>query len=114
MRTGLVALVIVLIGLAAFNPGMDAFRVFVEERSEQILLNETGDSSLGRALSGAGGALAGAFVDRVTERSNYLIFSIYTIDLDGAEEEGDEWKFVGIAGQFVETQRPESLEDERR
>ena len=112
MRTGLVALVIVLIGLAAFNPDMDTFKLFINEQSERILLHEAGDSEVGQVLSGVGGALAGAFVERITEHNNYLLFSTYTIDLDGAEEDEDEWKFLGIAGQFVEMQRPASLQED--
>jgi hypothetical protein len=111
MRTALVALIISVIALAWFNPGMDAFRLFVEEHSERILLNEAGDSAVGRALAGAGGALAGAYVDRVTERRNYAVFSIYTRDLDGDDEQDEEWRFLGIAGHFFELQQPESLRE---
>ena len=107
MRTALVALIILLIGLAWFNPSMDAFKGFVELRSERILQEEAGDSVLGRALAGAGGALAGAYVDRITERNNYVFFSTYTIDFDD-EEDGDEWRFLGIAARFIELQAPEA------
>ncbi|MEX1055135.1 MAG: DUF4359 domain-containing protein, partial [Rhodothermales bacterium] len=60
---------------------------------------------------GAGANLAGEYVDRITERKNYFVFSTYTIDLDGPDEEGDEWEFVGVADQFIETARPESMEE---
>lgn len=109
MRTALVALVIILIVLAWANPDMPAFRTFVETHSERILLeelDEEGDSAVGRALAGAGGMLAGAVIDRVTERRNFVFFSTYTIDLDPADGDDDAWKFVGLAGQFLETQNP--------
>lgn len=110
MRTGLVALTLAVIALAIFNPGMDDFRIFVRERTEILLQDEAGDSLLGRALSGAGASIAGEYVDRITERENYFVFSTYTIDLDGESTETDDWKFLGIAGQFLELHRPDSME----
>ena len=113
MRTALVALLIVLIALLIFNPDMDDFRLFAEEQSERLLLDEAGDTAFGRALSSLGGSLAGSYVDRITEYNNYLFFSIYTIDLDGADAEGEEWKFLGIAGMFFEREAPESVQERR-
>lgn len=110
MRTGLVVALLGVIALAIFNPGMDTFRVFIGERAEQIIVDETGDSSLGRALSEAGGSLAGQYVDRITERDNYIIFSTYTIDLDGRDSDEEQWSFLGIAGQFLELERPDAIE----
>jgi len=52
-------------GLIATNPGMDAFATFVGEQSERILRNETGDTPLGRMIAGAGAGLASSYVDRV-------------------------------------------------
>ena len=109
MRTAVVALLIILIALAWSNPDQPAFQAFVERHSEQILLDELdeeGDSAVGRALAGAGGALAGAVIDRVTVRRNFIVFSTYTIDLDTRDGDEDAWKFVGLAGRFLETQNP--------
>lgn len=103
-------LAVVLGALVVTNPGMDAFSDFVAEQSERILQRETGDSPLGRALAGAGAGLAGAYVERVTERRTYLLFSTYTIDLDGTSSTSHEWRFLGIAGRFVELDNP----DEKR
>lgn len=111
MKTGLVAAVIAVVALAMFNPGMDDFATFVETQTEDIIIAETGDTVLGRALSGAGSKLAGDYVDRITERENYFLFSTYTIDLDGTESDDEEWKFLGIAGRFVEMERPESMHE---
>lgn len=108
MRTGIVVLVLAVIALAIFNPGMNQFRLFVADRAEDIILEEAGDSMLGRALSGAGGNLAGQYVDRITERENYILFSTYTIDLDGPESDEEDWEFLGMAGHFLELSRPES------
>ncbi len=110
MRTFLVILILAAVALALTNPGMDRFKDFAEDRSEDILLQETGDNALGRFLANLGGSLAGSYVDRITERRNYLLFSTYTVDLD-RERQGDEWRFLGIAGQFLELQRPEGLND---
>jgi hypothetical protein len=111
MRTGLVALIIVVLALIWFNPDMADFKGFVGTQSERLLQHETGESELGGLLSQAGGALAGAFVDRIADRDNYLLFSTYTIDFDGAEADANEWRFLGIAGFFLELQQPEALEE---
>jgi hypothetical protein len=110
MRTGLVALLIVVLALIWFNPDMADFKTFIGAQSERLLQQETDDSEFGDFLSQAGGALAGAFVDRITDRNNYLLFSTYTIDFDGDEADENEWRFLGIAGFFLELQQPEALE----
>lgn len=99
---------LVLGGLIATNPGMDAFATFVGEQSERILREETGDTPLGRVLAGAGAGLASSYVGRVTTRQSYLLFSTYTLDLDGTPDDGNyDWRFLGIGGQFVEWDHPE-------
>ena len=110
MRT-LLILVLIAVLLAAFNPNMDDFRQHVRTHSERIVQQEAGDTALGQLLSGAAAALAGRYVDRVTERDNYLVLSIYTMDLDGPEESGNEWRFLGIAKQFIELERPDALQE---
>lgn len=112
MRTALVIIILAVIALIWYNPEMEDFKVFVEERSELILQQEVGEGALGRILSGAGARLAGAYVDRITERHNYLVFSTYEIDLDGAEADEDVWRFVGIGGRFLELERPAALQAE--
>jgi hypothetical protein len=95
-----IVLAIALFVLAALNPGMGAFETYVENQSEQIIRQETGDSPLGRALSGAGAGLAGAFAQKFADRNNYLIFSTYTLDID--RDGTADRKFLGIARQFFE------------
>lgn len=111
MRATVVILLLVVVALAWSNPGMEAFKEYTEGHAEQLLLRETGDTRVGRVLSEVGGSLAGAFVDRVSERDNYLLFSVYSIDLDGEEDAEAEWRFLGVAGQFIEFQKPEEKED---
>lgn len=110
MRTGLVVAILAVIALAFFNPGMDEFRTFIRTQAEGMIQQETGDTAVGRALSGLGGSLAGQYVDRVTDRNNYVVFSTYTIDLDGPESEDEDRRFLGIAGRFFELDRPASVE----
>ena len=106
-----VSITVVLLVLGALvvtNPGMEAFSTFVGEQSERILQEETGDTPLGRVIAGAGAGLARSYVDRVTTRQSYLLFSTYTLDLDGTPDDGDyDWRFLGIGGQFIEWDHPE-------
>ena len=109
MRTGLVVLVLALIALAFFNPEMEDFQAFAGGQAERLLAQEIGDGDLGEALSGVGGALTRRYIDRLTERNNYVFFSTYTLDVDGPEQTENDWRFLGIAGQFIELQRPDAL-----
>lgn len=111
MRTGIVVVLLALIALYFYNPTMEDFKLFVQSQSEEILLSETGDTELGRILSDAGSRLAGRYIDRITERTEYFIFSTYTIDLDGADQDEEEWRFLGIGAHFAELQRPKSLRE---
>ncbi len=114
MRTSIILALVVVALLFIFNPDIEDFKQFVEKRSEQILRTRAGDSKLGRILSDIGSSLAGSYVDRITERKNYLLFSTYHIDLDGPDERENEWRFLGIGGRFIELDRPSSHENENR
>ena len=111
MRTPVLLALIALVVLFLLNPEMDDFQAFAERQSERLLLERAGESTLGQALSRFGAALLGGTVDRFTERRNYGVFSLYTIDLDGDDAREEEWRFLGIAGQFLELERPASLEE---
>lgn len=82
------------------NPGMNDFKQFVEQRTAQRIEEDTGRGALGRALAGAGARLLSDNAEAVTERTSYLVCSMYHVDLDG--DGSDEWRYLGIARQFVE------------
>ncbi len=109
MRTSVVLLLLLMITLVFFNPDMEEFKVFVEKQSKGLLQEQVVGSPFGEALSGIGSRLAGSYIDRVTERENYVFFSIYTIDLDGKGKSENEWRFLGIEGTFFEVKRPSAL-----
>ena len=101
---------IVVAGVAAFlfvtNPEREEFQVFIQERVEERLSEETRDRSLGRLLTDLGSDIVGTLAARVSERSNYLLWSVYTVDV-GADGDPDEmWRFLGIAGTFIELSSP--------
>lgn len=106
-------IILVLAGAAVWtNPGPDDFSTYVESRTRDKLMEQAGDTDLGRALSSLGSSLAGSFSQKVTERKNYLVFSVYTLDLDGPDASEGDWKFLGAAGSFYELNRPESVQVE--
>ena len=104
--------------LFVMNPGEEAFGEFLSTKVSEIggdLGEDAGGGALGflterlgRAAGETAGAAAGARASRLFERSNYLIASTYTLDLNGRRE-GGEWQFLGIAGQFVPTKKPDDL-----
>ena len=110
MRSGLIITILLLVALAYFNPGMEDFRLFVGSQSEILIRQEAGDGAIADLLATIGGRFASDHIDRITERRNYVIFSTYTINVDVVGTDDDDWKFLGIPGRFVETQRPRSLE----
>ena len=103
---------IVLLGVAGFlfisNPTQDDFEVYIQERVADHLEDEAGDRALGRLLTDLGSDIVGSLAARVAERNEYFLFSTYTVDV-GADGDPDEaWKFLGIAGFFVELSSPET------
>lgn len=93
------------------NPTQEDFKDFARERSEEALMQETGGGAFGELLADLGSSVVGSAAGRVSERNNYALFSTYTIDLGGDDREGDQWRFLGIAGQFIELEKPNSDDD---
>jgi hypothetical protein len=106
-------LYLLLIGFAlfVFNPDEDDFAAHVEKRSGEFFSSKVGDTKLSEILSDLGAGVTKALAGHVTERNNFFLFSIYTIDLDGEEADEDEWRFLGIATKFVTLKKPEGIEE---
>jgi hypothetical protein len=108
MRIALFLVILVL--LFATNPGPASFREFVADRAGEIVQSSRVNLLPGGGLLGSLGAgLAGRIASEFAHRDNYFLFSIYTLDFDGPNRRGQEWKFLGIASRFVELDRPEAL-----
>ncbi len=108
MRLSILVLMVAAIGLAFTNPTMAGFEAFAEQHAEAFLVKETGGPALGRALAGAGAGIAGSYLDRLAEREDYVLYSIYTVDLSTAPRDTSQWRILGIGGRFVELERPET------
>ncbi len=104
----LLILILIAVLLAVFNPDESDFKAFVRDKSGEMVGEQVG-GRLGDVLGSLGGGMAADAVLRVTRRDNYYVFSTYTVDLDGPAATGNEWKFLGIATQFVELHRPDAL-----
>lgn len=105
-RTTGIVLIIAAAALAATNPGPDDFHAFAEQQLEEAIVEELGDSELGRALAGAGTELISSYLEDVTVRENYGLVSIYAIHLTDEDDE-PAWRFLGIGGQFVLLDEPD-------
>ncbi len=105
MRT-LLLLILVVALLAISNPDKADFAEFAREQSAELMAQQT-DGVLGGALGRLSGDLIGAQVSRFVSRDNYIVGSVYTLDLPGGEDQ--DWRFLGVAGQFVELSRPDAL-----
>ena len=108
MRT-LLLLVIAVVLLAVFNPDTDDFRAFVRDNAGELIEGQTrtrigGDAA--RVLGDLGASVAVGPAMRVTRRDNYYVASLYTVDFDGPVGTDNEWRFLGIATQFIELHRP--------
>lgn len=105
-RFGLFLIVLIVV-LVVFNPGMSEFKTFVREQAAERIQQEAGEGVLGRVLSGAGSELAASGIERATERHNYFVFSLYDVDLDGAPSTDPEYQFLGFGGRFFVLETPE-------
>src|SRR5690606_10159326 len=98
--------------LALFNPSQDDFTTFVQGRARDVVSEygrTAGGDLFGDVVGALAGQVSGAIAGGSVERSNYLLVSTYTLDLDGARSEGGEWRFLGVGGQFFELERPAML-----
>lgn len=98
--------------LALFNPDERDFAAFIGEQA-QTMVTDTARASSGALFGAAAGSVVGALTQALAnnafERKSYVIFSTYSLDLNG-ELNGEEWTFIGIGSQFFETSRPEMLD----
>lgn len=96
------ALLIVSLGILFLsNPDMDDFRVFVKQESRRLIQEEVDAPGLGEILSGTGAELAESFVDNVTKRTDYYLFSTYEIDLTPRNPSDKSYTFLGIGDTFI-------------
>ena len=111
MRFALI-LAILVATLALFNPSHADFQAFVQDKLQETISDHAraaGGGLFGEVAGALGGALAGAFASGVVERDNYVVCSVYTVDLDGPNRDAEEWRFLGVAGQFIPLKKPASL-----
>jgi hypothetical protein len=111
MRVALVMVAVLALALALTNPGFDRYERFVDDVVTQILVAEAGDLPGGDLITVFGGPLASRLARRHTTRDNYILFSIYRLDMAAVGLSGQEWRFLGIGTHFVELHRPESLRE---
>ena len=105
-----VFLTLIVVGtLVLFNPDKKDFTNFVAQRVQTSITDNARGTSSGGLLGGGDGTLTSELARGSFERSNYFILSTYAADLNGAEHDGGEWKFLGVGGQFFELERPRML-----
>lgn len=107
-------LLITLGTLALFNPDKDNFAGFIGERA-QTAVSDNVRASSGSLLGTDDGSVVAMLTRELArgsfERSNYFILSTYATDINGAEHDGGEWKYLGVGGQFFELDRPRMFGD---
>lgn len=103
-------LVVVVLGglLFATNPGPESFESYIQHRVEEKMRQEGGSRGLGRLLTDLGSSIVGSLAARVSDRSNYRLFSIYSVDVGADGDPNDAWRFLGIGGRFIELSSPDS------
>lgn len=111
----ILTLAVIGVGLSATNPDRAAFVRWASERAGRELAAElpgapaAADSVAGDLLGGAlqsmGEGLIAAVLEQVTDRRDYRIFSVYSLDLGTLVALGADLSpnplFLGIAGQFI-------------
>lgn len=106
MRIGLVLVFTIAGVLYLYNPKPRAFEKYVRNRASEHLQRTLGSSAIGQAFTDAGVNLAAVVAQKASRRTNYYLWSIYTVDPDGDDGERDYWRFLGIGGQFFLIEQP--------
>lgn len=95
-------LLFICLGVLFFtNPDIDDFRSYVKEESRRMIQEGVTAPGLGDVLSDAGSQIAETFVDNVTKRKEYYLFSTYEIDLTPRNGSDKPFRFVGVGGTFI-------------
>lgn len=102
--------------LAVLNPSPEEFTTFFREQAAERgrqagrdAGNSAGGGAIGFLTERLGEAVAntaGGRLGEEFEHENYILFSTYTLDVNGSRENGI-WRFLGIGGQFVSIQEPD-------
>lgn len=101
MRISTFILVALIAALVYTNPGMSAFEAHVEDEAAALIRDEIGDDSwLGDALGSLAGSALSNRANEYTTRTNYLVASIYTIDVDNDNQPDLQW--LGVADRFIQ------------
>ena len=79
------------------NPDSEDFSLYLSDYVQQELADDVpGETELGKKLRQGLGQIAGAAAEQLTQRQEWHIASVYTIEIAG-----DSKVFLGIAGQFL-------------
>lgn len=97
------------VGLIFTNPDRDDFAHFVEANVADEIAREAASVPGGGILGDLGGLAASRIARQVARRDNYLVASVYTIDLDGRASDAEDWTFLGVGTFFFELDRPDSF-----
>lgn len=103
-----------LVALWYYNPTEAQFRQFAKGQTEKFIdqeaaKNDASENPLVAMIRGFASSELGKIAERNVKRDNYFLASTYTLDLP-PEISNKDWKFLGIAGQFIPLERPEFLE----
>ena len=106
-RFGIVIILLLVIALAATNPGIETHKVAVKEAYNELINKEVDGLELGEGLSilgkGLGNSIADGILDQKVGRKNLFLFSLTLFEQKGEE------KVIGIGlfGQVILLDKPE-------
>ncbi|MDX1438485.1 MAG: hypothetical protein R3284_01150 [Rubricoccaceae bacterium] len=97
--------------LALFNPDEADFALHVREKAQTAVSDQARslDDSFLIPSDTPTSALAQAHASGAFERNNFVVFSLFKADLDGAQLQGGEWTFLGIGKQFFQLSKPSTF-----
>lgn len=94
----LILVALVAAGLYFTNPDKREFRDWSERKMEERL-SKQGEGDLNDLLGGILSTIGSQFSSAITQRDNYQLCSVFTVDL------GDEdYLYLGVFGQFIPLQ----------
>lgn len=105
MKRALPIIILLLAGLYFLNPNRDDFKSFVQDRLHEEIEKSGNDSEISDFLEGSASTLAAGVVERMTERKDFLLFSIYEIPMADKD-----YKYLGVCKLFIPLQEKQPLD----
>ena len=106
MRTFFIFIFVSVVSLYVYNPELDDFKDHIAEINFELNQDIQQNNPLGRTITRTNQDPIPTIVGSSIKEKNFLMFSIYELDIGTSVTRPVVWRYVGILGMFFEIDSP--------